>query len=91
MQIRPTVDDAAAVYDALLKSGWFASDVAPGPIAAVDQSTYGSGPDAAAIVLRRQRLVVLVTVPRASDRSVDQPALIQLCGRVLARAGALGT
>jgi hypothetical protein len=83
-------DDTAAArasYRAMVASGWFASNVKRSPVAGVDESTYGNGPEAAAISLRRAKLVLTITVPGEHA----EPPLAQLAGRALARASTLGT
>ena len=86
-QVLPSVENASAIYDALVGSGWFSSNTKASPLTGVDQSMYGTGPDGAALVLRRQRLVVLVTMP-GNDR---QEPLVRLAGKALSRAATLGT
>src|SRR5512139_1830533 len=49
----PTVEAAMGAYQESLKTRWFANNVKQGPIGGVDQSIYGSGPDAAALSVRR--------------------------------------
>ena len=53
----------------------------------MDQSVYGTGPDAAALSVRRLKLVVTIVVPAKPD---SEATLVQLAGRLLARANALG-
>jgi len=81
----PTTADADAFYQSMLQSAWFGSNVRRNVITGVDASTYGNSPDAAALALRRQKLVLTVVVPGANA----QAALVQLANRALARAGAL--
>jgi hypothetical protein len=84
VQILPTVDNASAIYQSLTDSGWFTSNTKASPVSGVDESLYGTGPDGAAVVLRRQKLIVLVTVP-----GDDQEApLVQLATKALSRAPA---
>ena len=83
----PTVEAAMGAYQESLKTGWFANNVKQGPIGGVDQSVYGSGPDAAALSVRRLKLVVTIVVPAKPD---SEATLVQLTGRLLARANALG-
>lgn len=84
---RPTVEDAMGAYQQSLKPAWFAGSVKQGPIGGVDQSVYGTGPTVAALSVRRLKLVVTITVPAKQD---SEPTLVQLAGRVLSRANALG-
>jgi hypothetical protein len=87
VQVLPTVDNASASYQALVQSGMFADNTKASPVTGADESTYGTGPDGAALVLRRQKLVFLVTMP-GNDR---QQPLVQLAGKALSRATTLGT
>jgi hypothetical protein len=84
----PTVEAAMGAYQESLKTSWFANNVKQGPIGGVDQSIYGSGPDAAALSVRRLKLVVTIVVPAKPD---SEASLVQLTGRLLARANALGS
>jgi len=86
VQVLPTVDNASASYQALVQSGWFATNTKASPVTGVDESMYGTGPDGAALVLRRQKFVFLVTMP-GDDR---QQPLVQLAGKALSRATTLG-
>ena len=59
-------------------------------IGGVDESVYGTiGAQLSGLSLRRLRLVVVIQLPGKGDDV--QPKLIQLAGRVLQRANALGT
>ena len=78
-QALPTVENARATYQQLLGSGWFSADLKQSPVAGVDESLYGTGPDGAAIVVRRQTFILLVTMPGA-DR---QASLVQLVTKAL--------
>lgn len=82
-----TVEAAMGTYQESLKTSWFANNVKQGPIGGVDQSVYGSGPEAAALSVRRLKLVVTIVVPAKPD---SEATLVQLAGRLLARANALG-
>jgi hypothetical protein len=86
-QVLPSVENASATYEALVGSGWFSANTKASPVTGVDQSMYGTGPDGAALVLRRQKFVFLVTMP-GDDR---QAPLVQLAGKALSRATTLGT
>ena len=85
VSVNPTTADADAFYQSMLQSAWFSSNVQRNVITGVDASTYGTSPDAAALTMRRQRLVLTVVVPGTDARA----ALVQLASRALARAGAL--
>lgn len=86
VQVLPTVENATASYQALVDSGWFSANTKASPVTGVDQSMYGTGPDGAALVLRRQKFVFLVTMP-GDDR---QAPLVQLANNALSRAATLG-
>jgi hypothetical protein len=86
VQVLPSVENASASYQALVDSGWFTANTKSSPVTGVDESMYGTGPDGAALVLRRQKLVVLVTMP-GNDR---QAPLVQLATKALSRATTLG-
>jgi hypothetical protein len=87
VQVLPTVENATASYQALVDSGWFSANTKASPVTGADQSMYGTGPDGAALVLRRQKFVFLVTMP-GDDREAP---LVQLAGKALSRATTLGT
>jgi hypothetical protein len=87
VQVLPTVENATASYQALVESGWFSANTKTSPVTGADESMYGTGPDGAALVLRRQRFLFLVTMP-GDDR---QAPLVQLAGKALSRATTLGT
>jgi hypothetical protein len=82
-QVLPTVENASAIYRALVGSGWFSADLTQSPVAGVDESLYGTGPDGAAIALRRQTVILLVTMP-GTDR---QAPLVKLATKALSSLG----
>jgi hypothetical protein len=84
---RPSIEDAMGAYQQSQKPAWFADSVKQGPIGGVDQSVYGTGPAVAALSVRRLKLVVTIAVPAKQD---SEATLVQLAGRVLSRANALG-
>ena len=86
-QVLPSTENASAIYESLVGSGWFSANTKASPVTGVDQSMYGTGPDGAALVLRRQKFVFLVTMP-GEDR---QAPLVQLAGKALSRASTLGS
>jgi len=55
----------------------------------VDESVYAMGNDFSGLGLRRQKLVVTIVLPGLPDQA--EIKLIQLAGRLLSRAHALGT
>ena len=85
VQILPTVDNASAIYQVLVGSGWFANDTRASPVSGVDESLYGTGPDGGAVVLRRRTLIILVTMPGNGHDS----ALVQLATKALNTASTM--
>ena len=55
----------------------------------MDESVYAMGPDMSALGLRREKLVVTITLPGPPEQA--EIKLIQLAGRLLSRAANLGT
>ena len=86
VQVGGSLDAAAGAYQTALKTGGF-SEVKKGAIGGVDESSYGTAAGAGVLNLRRLKLVVTIAVP-GPDSEIK---LVQLAGRVLARANALGT
>jgi hypothetical protein len=86
VSVSPTDAEADTFYQSMLQSAWFTSNLRKNPVSGVDASAYGNGPDAAALALRRQKLVITVVVPGANAEAT----LVQLAGRALARAANLG-
>jgi len=81
-----TVSDATAAYQSTLKTVGFV-EVKPGAIGGVDESSYGTAQGLGLLNVRRLKLVVSISVPGSSG----EVQLVQLAGRVLSRANALGT
>lgn len=86
VQIGGSLDAAASAYQSTLKTGGF-TEVKPGAIGGVDESTYGTAAGSGVLNLRRLKLVVSIAVPGTNG----EVQLIQLAARVLSRANALGT
>jgi hypothetical protein len=86
-QVLPSVENANAAYQALLQSGWFVENLQHNPVPGVDESTYGNGSESAAVLLRRQKLIIVVTMPGTNHEA----PLVQLANKALSRATALGT
>jgi hypothetical protein len=85
----PSVDAATASYESALQGTAFANVIKQGPIGGVDASVYATGIGVNSLGLRRQKLVVAIMLP--GDAAQAEIKLIQLAGRLLSRANALGT
>jgi hypothetical protein len=82
-----SIDAANTSYWGAMKE--FTTVIKQKPIGGVDESVYAMGNDFSGLGLRRQKLVVTIVLPGAPDQA--EIKLIQLAGRLLSRAHALGT
>jgi len=82
-----SIDAANTSYWGAMKE--FSTIIKQGPIGGVDESVYAMGNDFSGLGLRRQKLVVTIVLPGLPDQA--EIKLIQLAGRLLSRAHALGT
>jgi hypothetical protein len=88
VQVADTIAAATTAYQATLTTAGF-TQVKPGAIGGVDESTYGTVAGGGVMNVRRLKLVVSIVVPASGGD--PQVKLVQLAARVLSRANALGT
>jgi hypothetical protein len=95
VQVVNTVDDAATAYRTTTSSAGFTALEQGVMGGGVEESSYGTAAGTDVLNLRRLKLVVSIAIPApAASPAPDQLPkfkLIQLAGRVLSRAHALGT
>jgi len=84
-----SIDAATATYQTALQGTAFSTVIKQSPIGGVDESVYATGIGVNALGLRRQKLVVAIMLPGNAEQA--EIKLIQLAGRLLSRANALGT
>jgi hypothetical protein len=84
-----SIDAASQSYQSALKGTAFSNIIKQGPIGGVDESVYAVGVGVNSLGLRRQKLVVAIMLPATQEQA--EIKLIQLAGRLLSRANALGT
>lgn len=84
-----SIDSATSTYHSALEGTAFSSVIKQGPIGGVDESVYAVGTGVNSLGLRRQKLVVAIMLPATQEQA--EIKLIQLAGRLLSRANALGT
>jgi hypothetical protein len=84
-----SIDAATRTYESALQGTAFSNVIKQGPIGGVDESVYATGVGVNSLGLRRQKLVVAIMLPGNADQA--EIKLIQLAGRLLSRANALGT
>jgi hypothetical protein len=84
-----SIDAASATYRSALEGTAFSNVIKQGPIGGVDESVYATGIGVNSLGLRRQKLVVAIMLPGTAEQA--EIKLIQLAGRLLSRANALGT
>ena len=84
-----SIDAASQSYQSALKGTAFSNVIKQMPIGGVDESVYAIGTGVSSLGLRRQKLVVTIVLPATADQA--EIKLIQLAGRLLSRANALGT
>lgn len=84
-----SIDAASQSYQTALKGTAFSNVIKQGPIGGVDESVYATGVGVNSLGLRRQKLVVAIMLPGTAEQA--EVKLIQLAGRLLSRANALGT
>ena len=84
-----SIDAASATYQSALQGTAFTNVIKQGAIGGVDESVYATGVGVNSLGLRRQKLVVAIMLPGTAERA--EIKLIQLAGRLLSRANALGT
>ena len=84
-----SIDAATATYQSALQGTAFSNVIKQSPIGGVDESVYAVGVGVNSLELRRQKLVVAIMLPATQEQA--EIKLIQLAGRLLSRANALGT
>jgi hypothetical protein len=89
LKASPTIDAATQSYQAALSGAAFSDVIKQMPIGGVDESVYAIGNGVSSLAVRRQKLVVTIVLPASADQA--EIKLIQLAGRLLSRANALGT
>jgi len=85
--VSPTAEEADKAFDTALRSKTFTTREM-GTMAGVDDSAYGQGTDKVGLLVRRRMLVFTLELP--ANLAEGKPKLIQLSGRLLERAHALG-